>query len=56
MREENTTGSSGSRPTTVRSSDGSPADGAAFKPPDVKLFTPSGRFEVGHKICMSMTS
>ncbi|WVQ81197.1 hypothetical protein IAT38_003319 [Cryptococcus sp. DSM 104549] len=27
-----------------------------FKPPDVKLFTPSGRFEVGHKICMSMTS
>ncbi|KAK1920788.1 ubiquitin-conjugating enzyme/RWD-like protein [Papiliotrema laurentii] len=27
-----------------------------FKPPDVKMFTPSGRFEVGHKICMSMTS
>nr|ODO03840.1 ubiquitin-conjugating enzyme E2 J2 [Cryptococcus depauperatus CBS 7855] len=27
-----------------------------FKPPDVKLFTPSGRFEIGHKICMSMTS
>ncbi|OCF56152.1 ubiquitin-conjugating enzyme E2 J2 [Kwoniella mangroviensis CBS 10435] len=27
-----------------------------FKPPDVKMFTPSGRFETGHKICMSMTS
>ncbi|ORX39384.1 ubiquitin-conjugating enzyme/RWD-like protein [Kockovaella imperatae] len=27
-----------------------------FKPPDVKLFTPSGRFDPGHKICMSMTS
>ncbi|ODN76908.1 hypothetical protein L202_05484 [Cryptococcus amylolentus CBS 6039] len=27
-----------------------------FKPPDVKFFTPSGRFEIGHKICMSMTS
>ncbi|RXK39012.1 ubiquitin-conjugating enzyme E2 J2 [Tremella mesenterica] len=27
-----------------------------FKPPDVKLFTPSGRFETGVKICMSMTS
>ncbi|WWD21265.1 hypothetical protein CI109_105749 [Kwoniella shandongensis] len=27
-----------------------------FKPPDVKMFTPSGRFEIGHKICMSMTS
>lgn len=32
------------------------ADSSAFKPPDVKMFTPSGRFEVGHKICMSMTS
>lgn len=28
----------------------------AFKPPDVKMFTPSGRFEPGVKICMSMTS
>ncbi|TXT13698.1 hypothetical protein VHUM_01065 [Vanrija humicola] len=27
-----------------------------FKPPDVKMFTPSGRFEPGVKICMSMTS
>ncbi|KAI5453796.1 Ubiquitin-conjugating enzyme E2 6 [Naganishia albida] len=27
-----------------------------FKPPDIKLFTPSGRFETGIKICMSMTS
>lgn len=27
-----------------------------FKPPDVKFFTPSGRFSPGHKICMSMTS
>ncbi|ORY28807.1 ubiquitin-conjugating enzyme/RWD-like protein [Naematelia encephala] len=27
-----------------------------FKPPDVKMFTPSGRFETGSKICMSMTS
>lgn len=27
-----------------------------FKPPDVKFFTPSGRFEPGVKICMSMTS
>ncbi|EJT52785.1 hypothetical protein A1Q2_04850 [Trichosporon asahii var. asahii CBS 8904] len=31
-------------------------DGPAFKPPDVKMFTPSGRFEPGVKICMSMTS
>jgi ubiquitin-conjugating enzyme E2 J2 len=28
----------------------------AFKPPDVKMFTPSGRFDPGVKICMSMTS
>ncbi|BEI92152.1 uncharacterized protein CcaverHIS019_0409720 [Cutaneotrichosporon cavernicola] len=27
-----------------------------FKPPDVKMFTPTGRFECGAKICMSMTS
>ncbi|GHJ83847.1 hypothetical protein NliqN6_0249 [Naganishia liquefaciens] len=27
-----------------------------FKPPDIKLFTPSGRFETNTKICMSMTS
>ncbi|KAJ9103800.1 hypothetical protein QFC21_002262 [Naganishia friedmannii] len=27
-----------------------------FKPPDIKLFTPSGRFETNIKICMSMTS
>ncbi|KAJ9117752.1 hypothetical protein QFC20_000030 [Naganishia adeliensis] len=27
-----------------------------FKPPDIKLFTPSGRFETSTKICMSMTS
>jgi ubiquitin-conjugating enzyme E2 J2 len=27
-----------------------------FKPPDIKMFTPSGRFDPGVKICMSMTS
>ena len=32
------------------------ADDSAFKPPDVKMFTPSGRFSCGQKICMSMTS
>ncbi|KAG7530584.1 hypothetical protein FFLO_04947 [Filobasidium floriforme] len=27
-----------------------------FKPPDIKFFTPSGRFAPNQKICMSMTS
>lgn len=27
-----------------------------FKPPDIKMFTPSGRFEPGINICMTMTS
>eukprot|EP01006_Ploeotia_vitrea_P017951 TRINITY_DN49195_c0_g1_i1.p1 TRINITY_DN49195_c0_g1~~TRINITY_DN49195_c0_g1_i1.p1 ORF type:complete len:286 (+),score=111.72 TRINITY_DN49195_c0_g1_i1:153-1010(+) len=26
-----------------------------FKPPDIKILTPSGRFEVGKKICLSIT-
>lgn len=33
-----------------------PSGDYPFKPPDIKLFTPSGRFKPETKICTSMTS